>query len=651
MSISPGLSALFVLAVTWCCMPCARSHDGPDPRCRWVMDQRFFKDGWLQSQLGPKLRCQATPVFERVGQANCFRLLGEDAVLVADGTWADIKAQLPKSTLTVAAWVSLDETVSDGGIVGAFQDNGDAETGWLLGYNQQHFSFAVSSRGADDGDGKLTYLVGKSLIEPGKWYHVCGVYDGSEMQLWVNGVLEGKSPVQSGDILYPADAKLVVGGYVDANESFPLRGRIAQVSIYDLAAKEGWIGHDFEHQKAWSELPPALDASKSFEFLVKPYLQFATVDSIRVMCELNRNANVKVRYGETTRFTHEVAATSDDGRLHTAVLRDLRPETGYYYQLIVNEEGADQPIQTDPCSFQTASLPETPFAFAVMGDTQGNPQVNGTLAKYIWALRPNFLVIPGDLVDDGKIKGQWVQEFFASMSPLFERVVFYPVLGNHEKNADHYYRYMDLPQPEYYYTFRYGNAQFFMLDSNKRLDPDSEQYLWLQSELEKLKALESRGESEITWKFVSFHHPVYSSDEDDYGNLWKGKSTWGDMRLREVSTLFDRFGVDVVWSGHIHSYERTWPILRGKVTQDRGVVYMITGGGGGGLEQAGPIRPPFQNHVRRGHHFVYVAIHGKVLELKSYDLEGRLFDVAVLDKRHLPARILSPEELKTGEVK
>jgi hypothetical protein len=81
-------------------------------------------------------------------------------------------------------------------------------------------------------------------------------------------------------------------------------------------------------------------------------------------------------------------------------------------------------------------------------------------------------------------------------------------------------------------------------------------------------------------------------------------------------------------------------MLSGKVSQDQGVVYMITGGGGGGLEQAGPIRPPFQNNVRRGHHFVYVAIHGKVLELKSFDLEGRLFDMAVLDKRLFPSRVM-----------
>ncbi len=59
---------------------------------------------------------------------------------------------------------------------------------------------------------------------------------------------------------------------------------------------------------------------------------------------------------------------------------------------------------------------------------------------------------------------------------------------------------------------------------------------------------------------------------------------------------------------------------------------MITGGGGGGLETPGPSRPFFQNNVRRGHHYVMVAINGNVLELKAFGLDDKLFDTMKIQK-------------------
>ncbi|MFO0014805.1 MAG: LamG-like jellyroll fold domain-containing protein [Planctomycetota bacterium] len=633
---APWVCIASAVALTFALMDrgSTRAHEGPDPRASWLLDPSFLSDsGVLKSQAGPDLTFRHPPRAEKVGKLECLRFDSAESILTAKPSWEEVRAILPDDQLTISAWVSIDETQDHGGIISAFQDNGNFEQGWVLGYNRDTFTFGLATTGSDDGDGKMTYLAGKTSIERGKWYHVCGIYDGESMQLWVNGTLDGESREQHGKILYPPAARLALAAYLDQNESFPLIGRLAQVVVYDVAAKPAWVAHDFEHQKDWVSLPPKLDPAKDFEFVVKPYLQFATQDRISVMCELSRKGRVTVKYGETVRFTEEVTAETDDGLLHTARLLGLKPETGYYYQVFVEEEGREETLRNDASSFQTASLPNTPFAFAVMGDTQGNPTVNGQLAQYAWALRPNFLLIPGDLVDDGFVKNQWVNEFFASMNPLFCRVPFFPVLGNHERNADHYYRYMDVPSPEYYYSFQYGNAMFFVIDSNKKLDPESEQYRWLERELRELQERERRGESDIVWKFVTYHHPSYSSDEDDYGNLWKGKSTWGDLRIRPMTELFDRYGVDIVWNGHIHSYERTWPLRDGKVVQKEGTVYMITGGGGGGLEQAGPIRPPFQNNGRRGHHFVFVAINGRTLEAKSYDLEGKLFDTWVIDKQ------------------
>ena len=97
--------------------------------------------------------------------------------------------------------------------------------------------------------------------------------------------------------------------------------------------------------------------------------------------------------------------------------------------------------------------------------------------------------------------------------------------------------------------------------------------------------------------------------------------------------LYDKHEVDIVWNGHIHSYERTWPLRKGKAVSVReGTTYMITGGGGGGLETPGPTRPFFQNNVRRGHHYCFVAVNGGRLEMRAFDLENRLFDTIVFEK-------------------
>jgi phosphodiesterase/alkaline phosphatase D-like protein len=312
--------------------------------------------------------------------------------------------------------------------------------------------------------------------------------------------------------------------------------------------------------------------------------------------------------------------------INSVRLEGLKPATAYFYRVVCTD-GEGNLARSEVFTFQTAPDSKAAWAFGILGDTQRNPEVTRKCAEGIFALRPHFTLHCGDVVDDGFAKHQWVSDLFGPSAKLFAHVATFPVIGNHERNSHWYYDYFSLPDPEYYYTFHYGNAQFFMIDSNKDLAPGGEQYQWLERELKASKA---------TWKFTCHHHPCFSSDEDDYGDRWKGKApkgyAWGDRNAMQLVPLYEQYGVDIVFAGHIHSYERTWPILQMAINQKNGVRYIVSGGGGGGLEQAGPQRAWFTLHVQRGHHYCFASVQDRTIQFKAYDLEGRLFDTFELTK-------------------
>ena len=598
----------------------ARSHEGPDPLSHWYLQSKHVEGNVLNSRLGPNGTVKHLPRFvaDSGGDSLVFEGRNAQCVLAADAkAAADF---LPKREITVSAWFSVDTPQSWGGILGYIQDNGNDEKGWVLGYDQTSFYFALATTGTDDGDGVMTYFKSKTEYEVGKLYHVVAVFDGKTTELYVNGVKELSSEEQHGDILYPASAIYSLGAYHDSNEFYPHHGRIREIKVYANAAKAEWVAQEFAHHRMLTT-EQANPQEPIFELLVAPYLQFATQTSMTVMWHTSATATSVVHYGETDACTSSVEL--NPSRIHEVTLKDLKPNTQYFYRVESVTPGGKS-YESEAAAFRTAVDQDTPYAFAVISDTQGNPTVSKQIAELAWGQRPSFVLHSGDLVSTGSDHNHWLEHFFPGMRPLINHVPFYPVLGNHEQNANHYYNYVSLPQPEYYYTFRYGNCQFFMIDTNQKVDPESTQYQWLEQELKK---------STTRWKFVCHHHPPYSSDENDYGNLWKtNKGTQGDLRARALVPLYEEHGVDIVWNGHIHSYERTWRIRKGKAVESNAPFYMITGGGGGGLETPGPTRPFFQNNVRRGHHYVMVHINGGSLELKSYTLDDRLFDNLQIEK-------------------
>jgi Calcineurin-like phosphoesterase len=194
--------------------------------------------------------------------------------------------------------------------------------------------------------------------------------------------------------------------------------------------------------------------------------------------------------------------------------------------------------------------------FAVIGDmgTGKRPQYETAqeMLKAHGDFPFEFVITLGDNIYGGRSPHDLEDKFALPYKPLLDAgVKFYASIGNHDGAIERSYKYFNMNGANYY-AFTKGNVRFLALDSNY-MDP--KQLAWLRSQL--------RDASQSDWKICFFHHPLYSSAKKH------GPAT--DLRLL-LQPLFVQYGVNVVFSGHEHVYERIKP--------QEGIYYFIEGASG-----------------------------------------------------------------------
>jgi 3',5'-cyclic AMP phosphodiesterase CpdA len=199
-------------------------------------------------------------------------------------------------------------------------------------------------------------------------------------------------------------------------------------------------------------------------------------------------------------------------------------------------------------------LKDKSVRFAFIGDNGNASKRQYDVANRMETFRDkvkfDFVLMLGDNLYGGKTPADYRSKFEKPYKALLDNgVKFYASLGNHDDPNERYYKPFNM-DGQRYYTFRKGDAQFFALDSTYM---DAGQIDWLDRELSKSKA---------TWKFAYFHHPLYS-------NAMHGSDL--DLRAR-LEPLFQKYGVEVVLSGHEHVYERIAP--------QKGINYFVLGSSG-----------------------------------------------------------------------
>jgi hypothetical protein len=142
-----------------------------------------------------------------------------------------VPGRLPQSAMTAASWVKVNAADAWGGWIGAVQDDGSTEHGWILGSLGTQFSIALAG-----GTSGLTYLTDPANFSLGKWYHVATTYDGSTLRLYVDGVEKAATVAESGAISYPSTSTWYqVGAYKDPNEDFRHDGQLQDVAVWNRA--------------------------------------------------------------------------------------------------------------------------------------------------------------------------------------------------------------------------------------------------------------------------------------------------------------------------------------------------------------------------------------------------------------------------------
>ena len=448
-------------------------------------------------------------------------------------------------------------------------------------------------------------------------------------------------------------------------------------------------------------LAPVALMAASGPFLVQPYLQLGDTptaspsESLELLWQAESNIGTWRVEMKTSANFKPVAAPASRlvalGRRHfvyRASLTPLKPGEHFDYRVLFN----DQPVFS--ASGHARVAPNAPFKFAVFADCGADTSGQKKVAIETGKFNPDFVFIPGDIVYYFGLAHEYHNKFFPIYNadradpklgaPLLRSIPFLASVGNHDVGGRDlglhpdglaYFYYWSLPlnglasfvrpgfkgSPEHQqvvldaagnafprmsnYSFDYGNSHWLVLDSN----PDVE---WSSPELKAWVAKELASAKNATWRFVAFHHPPFNSS----------KAHGGDEHMRVLAKTFEDGAVDVVFSGHVHNYQRTYPLkfqlsdydakskhAPGTWKLDRtfdgrektnpsGVIYLITGAGGAFLYDTsqGADQKQWQEFttafVSNTHSFTGVEIDGKKATFHQIDDNGKPVDTFTITK-------------------
>jgi len=314
-----------------------------------------------------------------------------------------------------------------------------------------------------------------------------------------------------------------------------------------------------------------------------PFLQTGTPTSISVKWRTGESRTSRVCYNTDLTpwqtWTNCAVANPNGATEHVITLTGLTPSTKYYY--FIGTQGGTHWAGGDADHYFKTSPPVGTSANTriwVIGDSgTANPDAEAVLNSYLnftGSRSTDLWLMLGDNAYNDGTDQEYQAAVFNMYPMLLRQTILWPTRGNHELAVNpetgsvYYYDIFELPQQgeaggvpsgtEAYYSFDYGNVHFICLDSfgSDRISeaPESMRW-WLQQDL---------AATTKDWIIAFWHHPPYSKGSHDSDT----ELELIEMRENAVRDL-EAQGVDLVLTGHSHSYERSF-LLDGDMIKDPG---------------------------------------------------------------------------------
>ncbi len=246
--------------------------------------------------------------------------------------------------------------------------------------------------------------------------------------------------------------------------------------------------------------------------------------------------------------------------------------------------------------------------FAVIGDNGTGDQPQYDVARQMVSARAGFpfdlVIMLGDNMYGGQKPADFVKKFEKPYADLLGAgVTFRASLGNHDQPSNVSYKFYNM-EGQRYYTYSRNNVRFVVLDSTQL---DARQLQWLETTLRDAKE---------PWKICYFHHPLYSNAARHGSAV--------DLRV-VLEPIFLKSGVDVVFSGHDHVYERVKP--------QKGIYYFVSGSAG--QLRKGNMRPDEDTaaYFDQDQSFMLVEVAGDEMFFSAISRTGQTVDSGVIRRR------------------